>query len=76
MSNPIDWRHNADSGNWKATIGQWRATVLHMTRMNNWYPYLRGMSPPHDRQDGPHFASASEARDWCEAEIARLEAQG
>lgn len=74
MSNPVEWRHNAGSRNWKATIGQWRASVLHMTRTNDWYPYLLCVSPPHDRQDGPHFASAGEGRAWCEEAARRLEA--
>jgi hypothetical protein len=72
----IDWRHNGDTGSWKVTIGEWRASVLHLTTSGDWYPYLQRTTAPHDRHDGPHFASASEARTWCEAEIARIEGQG
>jgi hypothetical protein len=65
MSGTIRWRHNSNTGNWKTTVGEWRAAVLHLTASGDWYPYVERTAPPHDWHDRPHFERASEARDWC-----------
>lgn len=72
MNQKIEWHLNRDSGNWRATIGGWRACVLRMTSTGEWYPYVERIALPHDRRDGPHTSGAGAARAWCEEELIRV----
>lgn len=65
----VYWTYDKQTRVWKRTIGEWKATVLHVIDSSSWYGSIDRTGSHHERYKSPDFESAQEGRVWCEIEI-------